>query len=972
MVLRYLIIKNEQVLEFFYLHVNLLGIMKILLPFLLAILLQGHLLAQNENDSPKDVWFNENITDSNRTNTIYNLVDSHLDSGSDSALYWAEAFLKFAQQNKDRKAEAEAYFKLAEVYFELGEFVLGEVRYYTGLEIAGSLNDSLFYAKKLFDLGILYYDYEDYANAYKTFQESREVCRLAEDSINEAWSIGYTGLIYLNLENWKEAEKYFLEHLQLSRKYNDKYGEAGAKGNLGGVYERSGDLDKAIEYWKAGIRLAKKEGEYKYASIGTLALIRIYIAKEEYENAIKYLDEYREVTKEYEDPLYSLEIKLYQCKIDCGLAMYSKALDECNQCIDILKNHDDPFYKKEVFKSLYEINKKLNRTELALAYFEKYEILDDSLRNDQSKKEIQGIIFTSRIARDSIAQAKANQLLNASYAEDMRRKDFQMNFSIVIGIMVIILAIGMYHRLRFVRKAKEKLDIEKKRAEKSEQVKQDFLANMSHEIRTPMNAILGMTNLVLDMKLDEKQSYYLNGIKKSGDNLLHIINDILDLSKIEAGKMDLDEIDFSLKDMVDQVIQMLTHRAKEKDITLLCTIDQDVPDIVIGDPMRLNQVLVNLIGNAIKFTPKGSVTLDIRNTKKGVKFNIIDTGIGIPEDKIQTIFETFSQANSSDTRIYGGTGLGLSISQYLISKMNGTIDVESKEGYGTTFTFTLKFKKGSMKRILERIAKDDPIDGSILDGLKILLVDDNEYNIIVARDTLKSKAKLEVYEAYNGEEAIQLVRENEFDVILMDVQMPVMNGFDATKFIRANFESPKKDIPIIALTASVMRVDLDNCIDSGMNSYIPKPFKTNQLIGEIAAVLSIPLRKVKEKVIRNEVPRNDEITNLDYLSKFCEGDESRMDKYVQLFISSSPPIIEKINLALTADDFEEIANQVHGYKTKCIMMGMSDTKELANSIEQLCRKGSDASRIKENVLRFISHIDKALIELNNFSIEQST
>jgi len=383
--------------------------------------------------------------------------------------------------------------------------------------------------------------------------------------------------------------------------------------------------------------------------------------------------------------------------------------------------------------------------------------------------------------------------------------------------------------------------------------------------------------------------------------------------------------------------------------------------------MRLNQVLINLIGNAIKFTLKGSVALEVRKVNGGVQYKVIDTGIGIPKDKLQTVFESFSQANTSDTRKYGGTGLGLSISQQLVQMMNSTIEIESKEGYGTTFSFIINFEKGSIESLNHRIAQDETVDGSILDGLKILVVDDNEYNIIVARDTLKSKANLEIHEAYNGQEAIELVRENKFDVILMDVQMPVMNGFDATQYIRTNFESPLKDTPIVALTASVLRTDLDKCIAAGMNSYIPKPFKAYQLISEIAEVLNIPMKKRKPSLKNIQKTSIGEVTELTYLTNFCEGDKVRIQKYIDLFLSSVPQVIEKIDLALENKDFEEIANQVHSFKTKCMMMGMTVTKDLANTIEHLCRENPENKLIKRNISSLKINIEKALKELKNYS-----
>ncbi len=396
---------------------------------------------------------------------------------------------------------------------------------------------------------------------------------------------------------------------------------------------------------------------------------------------------------------------------------------------------------------------------------------------------------------------------------------------------------------RFIRlgqEAQEKLLStikEKEKAEQSEKFKQQFLANMSHEIRTPMNSIVGLTSLLHKTELDDHQKKYLNVIKKSSENLLVIINDILDLSKIEAGKMDFEKISFSLAESLDTVYHSMLIKAEEKNLLFNIVIDQSVPPIIVGDPTRLNQILYNLAGNAIKFTQTGSVTINISEINKQgmtsmLQFCVTDTGIGISEDNSSKIFDSFSQATSDTTRKFGGTGLGLTISKQLIELQGGSISVKSELGTGTSFIFKIPFSIGTTKDHLEEQVLIE-ITGEQLKGIRILLVEDNEFNQMVAIDTLADLIpELKIETAENGVVALEKITSNDYDVILMDIQMPEMDGFDATKCIR-QLNSEKRTIPIMAMTANVTPEEVTKCFESGMDAYISKPFETQDLLNKL-------------------------------------------------------------------------------------------------------------------------------------------
>ena len=395
--------------------------------------------------------------------------------------------------------------------------------------------------------------------------------------------------------------------------------------------------------------------------------------------------------------------------------------------------------------------------------------------------------------------------------------------------------IGEFNHLQEkLKRDYDNLEVLKEKAEEHAKVKSEFLANMSHEIRTPLNGIVGMSYLALKSNLNKKQKNYIQKIDNSARILLNILNDILDLSKIEAGKFTIEKINFNLYHTIESSLDLVRFSAKEKSIGLKVNYQDNLPEELYGDNLRLSQVLINLLNNAVKFTSKGEVNLYISYVAESrFRFEVKDTGIGLKEREKDRLFKAFSQADGSTTRNFGGTGLGLVISKELVELMDGEIWVESIYGVGSSFIFEITLEEVKIKPILDKLVEDRGFsanrdsnfqDVGLLKGVKLLLADDNMINQEIILGLLEN-SKVQIDIASDGQEAIEKFRANEYDIILMDIQMPVMDGYQATKIIREE----NKDIAIIALTANAMREDLVKSMASGMNDHLNKPVEVEKL-----------------------------------------------------------------------------------------------------------------------------------------------
>lgn len=818
-------------------------------------------------------------------------------------------------------------------YWLKGEYDKGLDTLKESLKIAKEIKNDPLKARVYNNYGNIYRELGDLSNASKYYQWALEINEELQDELSQSAIMINISNIHFDLYDYENALEYAKRCLEIFKKYDDKKRLISVYHTLGNIYFKKEDFENALVHFKNSLQLSESN------SIGHMlansGIGKVYYKTKNFERARFYLNQSFQQAEELSNIEGVIIAEFYLGRVNTDEGSYVHALKHLDKAFVIAKEHS----RKHDIMSIHEM------------YAHVYEKMDNITRAYWHLKEYESL------KEEIFQQNTINKLRN----------------------------LQVRHEIEFAVKEKEV-------AEQSSKLKQEFIANMSHEIRTPMNAIVGMTRLLLEKSPREDQLKYLNAIAQSADNLLVIINDILDFSKIEAGKITLEQIDFSLQSVLKNVVTLLRFKAEEKGIEIRFEMPSAMPDALHGDPTRLSQVLMNLAGNAVKFTELGSVRIvchledSIKNAVK-IRFDVIDTGIGISEEYVHRIFESFTQAGTDVARKYGGTGLGLTISKQLVELMDGKIEVKSQIGQGTTFSFYLPFQLAEVNQL---VAKEDFIcsaqDVEILNKSRILLVDDHEFNKILAVDTLHTVApNMDIEEASSGLEAVEKVKKGNYDLVLMDIQMPQMNGVEATRMIRHDLDDTKRNIKIIAMTANVMKNDIEHYLANQMNDHIPKPFRKDELIQKIllhldkslilsrsqssvslheGAIENIPTIRVES----NQTQAEQKTIDLRFLISFAGSDVEKQKKYVRIFLENSPKLLNQIETGWQHADYESIKISAHSLKTQLNYMGVKEEKSHIYELEQMASHAHRRDEMESLIKNLKQVCNQAFKELADFLI----
>jgi len=800
--------------------------------------------------------------------------------------------LSIAQQASYQSGMAQIIRDRAACYLIQKNYKLSLTAFNEAIQFFQALGDRNGQLDCLNEISSIYFKLGDIPSAMEYILQSLKIHTDLGDSEGIANNYNELGKLYVFLQDYDNAIDHFKKGLKIFEGLKNKGQMVNSYFLLGNAYNWMNDYDKALYYLLRASNSLEQltDIDTKAKTLGSLAIL--YTKQKEYEKAIGYFNEALSVAKDGASSVVKAQIQKSLANLYIDLTQYDKAIEILNNALAIAQTSPMEGQLVKIHEFLSMAYEKLGDSQNALAHYKIYSELDKHV---------------------------------ASEEVNLKAKALHIRYDL------------------------EELRKQKEIAELSDKLKEQFLANVSHEIRTPMNGVLGMAHLLSKTSPTKEQEEYIEAIKLSANNLMVIINDILDFSKINAGKIEFNENEFNLRELIRGIIQILQVKADEKKIKIGCTIDYRIKDNLVGDPIRLNQILMNLMGNAVKFTEHGKVMLEVKlmeqhDTTCKIRMKVIDSGIGIPENKLQSIFDSFEQADNNKRR-YEGTGLGLTIVKQLVELQGGDISVKSQVNNGSEFTVDMTFRMGKSEAA-ESVQRPEEIEAMDFSHVRVLIVEDNRVNQLLVKNMLKKFGFDNMDTAENGLLALNRLKEKDYDIVLMDIQMPEMDGYEITNEIRHRLRKEMRAIPVIAITADASDKERLKAQSAGMDDYVVKPYTPEELYFTILKYVKPADEIPSVRKDGNALSRIREAgMNLDFLEKFTGGDQDLTIQLIEIFLKQVPEAIQKLSRSIAKHDWKETHAVAHKIKSSIAVFELNELKKLLINIEEYARDGEHLDEI---------------------------
>ena len=865
----------------------------------------------------------------------------------------------------DPKKLADALYELSKLYEPSNsEKAMENAR--RSLTISKSLQYNIGMVNAYNQIGVLELNFAQYQAALDAHYSALRNNEEAKDQEGVSLSNLFIGHVYQEKGEFQIAEDFYKTSLEIAKEIDCSLCTSKCNSRLGDLSYVQGKENLSLQYYLVALEAASLTNNIEELAEANKNVGLLYKNAKRNDLALEYylqaLSEFERVSNKEKQSVLCFEIGVvYQAKNEFDLALlYMKT------SLGLAEKTGLKAYIKKGYENLANVYEKNEDHKQAYEYLKYYLAIKDT----REISELEAQLDIENKNQEILLLNKEKQFK----AQELKNKGFVTNIILLVFFVVIILAMFLFFALKQKNKINLQLKIANEDANRSRIEKEEFFAYTSHEIRTPLNAVVGVSRLLGETDLNPDQQKYLRTINSSAQNILFLVNDVLDLSKIESGTIELESVDFSVQDIIKELINSLGFKLREKNVSLISKLDSSIPKVLMGDPHRINQIILNLVDNAIKFTEDGEVCIAINvthETEKSISilFEISDTGIGIRRSRVDTVFDSFKQETAHTTRQYGGTGLGLAITKNLIQIMGSKIHLKSTYGEGSKFSFELELKKSKKKTLSDRVLNSS---ASPLRDIKVLVVDDNTLNREIFFDLLNNyKNNVEVEMADDGKMALLKIKQSNYDIILMDIQMPIMDGYEATRQIR-RLKGSKASTPVIAMTAHVLDGVAEKCNQAGMNDYISKPINLailHQIIKKHINKKQSSDSSALEDLTKEDIIFDTTHVHLDKLLQIVNNDYSKLEKYISIFFNNVPSDLESLKEAVNSQKWEELGKIAHKIKGSVGYMGISSIKKDLQTLEKVSKEVGDLEGIVDIVNGVADVLELAMKELKEIKGE---